>query len=201
VRPDIGPVVVSVAALVALVLAAPADAQHIEVAGGVNVGSIPRAENPLCRSARRLTGPGLSVRASVALGSLRLGAGVDHVTNGGVTEVADCVPRTGVSVDSVFAPAGRSATTISASAWLPALRVLRVGAEAGWVLDHSSWFVGPAVGARYRMLALEVAARRHATSFDEVTTDFGPPTVRELSRQSLVESSWGLIARLLLTTN
>jgi hypothetical protein len=178
----------------------PLVAQDFEFGGGVNVGGIPRAENPLCRSARRLTGPGLSLRGGVTLGSLHLSGTVDHVTNGGVTEVADCVPRTGVSVDSVFAPAGRSATTLGVTGWVPALRLFRVGIEAGWVLDHSSWFIGPAARARYGMFALEVAARRHATSFDEVTTDFGPPTVRELSRESRVESSWGLIARFLLTT-
>ncbi|HEX6065654.1 MAG TPA: hypothetical protein VFZ04_15595 [Longimicrobiales bacterium] len=189
------------AALLSFLVMQPLGAQSIEFGGGVNVGSIPRAENPICRSARRLTGPGLSLRGGVGLGALRLSGTLDHVTNGGRTEVADCVARTGVSVDSVFAPAGRSATTLSASAWVPALRVLQIGAEAGWVLEHSSWFVGPAVGARYRMFAFEVAGRRYATSFDEVTTDFGPPTVRELSRESRVETSWGVIARLLLTTN
>jgi hypothetical protein len=189
------------AALLTFLLIQPVAAQDFEIGGGVNVGDIPRAENPLCRSARRLIGPGLSVRGGVALGSLHLSGTLDHITNGGVTEVADCVPRTGVSVDSVFAPAGRSATTLGVTAWVPAWRLFRVGIEAGWVLDHRSWFIGPAAGARYRMLALEVAARRHATSFDEVTTDFGPPTVRELSRESRVESSWGLIARVLLTTH
>jgi hypothetical protein len=189
----------TMAALSVFLLMQPLVAQNLEFGGGANVGSIPRAENPLCRSARRLTGPGLSLRGGIALGSLHLSGTMDHVTNGGVTEMADCVPRTGVSVDSIFAPADQSATTLGVTAWVPALRVLRIGAEAGWVVDHSSWFIGPAIGARYRMFALEVAARRHATSFDEVTTDFGPPTVRELSRESRVESSWGLITRLLLT--
>lgn len=188
-------------ALCALALARPLAAQHLVFGGGVNFGSIPRAENPLCRSARRLVGPGLSARGGVALGALRLDAALDFVTNGGVTEVADCVPRTGISVDSVFAPAGSSATTVSAGAWLPALRMLRVGAEAGWVLDHSSWFIGPALGARYRSFAVEVTARRHAISFDEVTTDFGPPTVREIARRSRTERSWGAVARFLLVTH
>jgi hypothetical protein len=78
--------------------------------------------------------------------------------------------------------------------------MVRVGAEVGWVLDHSAWFVGPALGARYRMFALEVAIRRHATSFDEVTTDFGPPTGREIARRSRTERSWGAVARFLLVT-
>jgi hypothetical protein len=78
--------------------------------------------------------------------------------------------------------------------------MVRVGAEVGRVLDHESWFVGPALGARYRMFVLEVAVRRHAASFDEVTTYFGPPTVREIARRSRTERSWGGVARFLLVT-
>ena len=192
-----GLAILGIAVAIGIAPARPLAAQQFEFGGGVNFGSVPRAENPLCRSARRLVGPGLSLRGSVAAGPVRLGASVDHVTNGGVTEVADCVPRTGISVDSVFAPAGRSATNVSAMVWFPATRVLRVGAEVGWVVDHDSWFVGPTLGAKYRMFALEVVARRHATSFEEVTTDFDPP-VREISRRSRTERSWGGIVRLML---
>lgn len=188
------------AALLMFVPGAPLAAQNLHFGAGVNFGSIPRAENPLCASARRLVGPGVSARAGLAFRALRLSATVDHVTNGGVTEAAGCVPRTGISTDSVFAPAGTSATTLGATAWLPMSRILRAGAEAGWVLDHSSWFVGPALGAQYRRFGIEIAGRRFATSFDEVTTDYGPPFRGEVARASRVESSWGLIARVLLVT-
>jgi hypothetical protein len=77
---------------------------------------------------------------------------------------------------------------------------LRLGAETGRVLDHSSWFVGPAVGARYRNFRFEVTVRRHVTTFDEVTREFDPSTVREISRTSRSEHSWGAAVRFLLMT-
>ena len=191
---------IGIAVAISIAAARPLAAQKFEFGGGLNVGSVPRAETPLCRSARRLMGPGLSLRGAVAAGPVRLGASVDHVTNGGVTEVAGCVPRTGISVDSMFAAAGSSATNVSAMASYPVTRVLRVGAEVGWVPDHDSWFTGPMLGAKYRMFVLEVVGRRHMTSFEEVTTDFDPP-VREISRQSRTERSWGGIVRAMLLVN
>ena len=176
-----------------------AAAQHFSFAGGVNVGSVPRALAPLCASARRLGGIGLSGRVELSTIRVRVGATVEHVARIGVHDAASCIPRSGLSVDSMFARAGRSATTLAVNAWVPIDEMWRIGAEAGRVINHSSWFVGPALGARHKLVQIEVSARRHITRFDEITRDYGPSGVREISRLSRSEGAWGAVARLLIT--
>jgi hypothetical protein len=175
-------------------------AQRLVFGGGISAGSLPRALEPLCASARRLGGPGLSGHAALITGRVRLGVTVDHVARVGVRDAAECVPHSGISVDSLFARAGQSATSLAVNAWVPLGGVVRVGAEAGRVLNHSSWFMGPALGAQYGRIHLEVIARRHSTGFDEITRDYGQSSVREISRISRSEGSWGAVARLLITT-
>ena len=173
-------------------------AQRPFLEGGVATGNVPRALHPLCASARRLRGVGLSARGGLDGGGFRVGATVDFVGRFGVGEAAGCVPRSGISVDSSFAPAGNSATSLGVSGSVPIFEVLELGAETGWVLGHSSWFIGPTIGARFWRIRTEVAARRHVTRYDEVTRDFGMGSVRELSRASRSERSWGAVARVLV---
>ena len=184
------------AAVLTLALTQAAAAQRFVVGGGLNVGSVPRAMAPLCGSARRLNGAGLTGRIGLIAKSVRVTANVDFLAAGSVS-VAECVPRTGLGVDSVFEPAKRSATNFSAGVWIPVLDRVEVGAESGIVSSHASWFIGPSIGAQYGNLRLEGTLRRHTTSFDEVTREYGSGTTREISRSSQSEGSWGGTARLL----
>ena len=177
-----------------------AAAQRVFLGGGIDVGSVPRALEPLCRYARRLKGVGLTGRAGFDAGPVRLGATIDHIARIGVRDMAGCVPNSGIVVDSVFEPADNSSTSLGISALVPIASVLRIGAETGRVLDTEAWYVGPVVGAQYRWLLLEVAARRHSTPFDEVTRNYASGNTREVSRRSRSEGSWGVVTRLLLLT-
>ena len=178
----------------------PASAQQIVFGGGINGGSVPRAMAPLCDGARRLDGGGLSASAALVAKGMRLNANIDHVAKIGVVSVAGCVPGTGVSVDSSFAPADRSAFTLSAAAWIPVADQLDVGLETGWVIKHSSWFIGPAVGGQHRHVRAEIVGRLHINSFDEIMRDFNSSPVREISRRDRSERSWGVAARVMLLT-
>lgn len=170
-------------------------AQAITVGGGVSVGSVPRALAPLCASARRLDGWGVSGRVGLTAGFLRIGGAVDYLTRYGAMDVASCIPRSGIAIDSSFSSAGRSALTVALSAWIPVTSGVRVGAEAGRVINHASWFVGPALGAQYRRIGVEVGVRRHLTDFDEIVRNYGSGTTHEISRTRRSEDSWGLVAR------
>lgn len=186
--------------LVALVLsmASRLPGQGLFLEGGVNVGTAPRALEPLCGSARRLRGVGVTARGGMAAGAFRVGAALDYISRVGVRDAADCVPRIGTSVDSSFAPAGNSAATLSLGGSVAINRLLRVGAEGGWVVGHSSWYVGPTLGVQFRRARLEVAPRWHVTAFDDITREYGSSGVRETSRTSRFERSWGAVGRLLL---
>jgi hypothetical protein len=185
------------------ILTAPsaAAAQSLRVAAGVGAGSIPRALHPLCGAARRLKGAAAGIRGGVNLGRFDVGASVEHVTRLGVSDAAECVPRSGLNADSVFAVAGRSATTIALSGWSTTATIhpIRIGGEVGVVVGHSSWFVGPAVGAVLGRLRIEAAARRHVTRFDEITRDYTSNGVTEISRRPLTDAAWGGVVRLLMT--
>jgi len=174
------------------------NAQRLLLGGGVAAGTIPRALEPLCASARRLNGVGLTARVGLDAGSFQAVASLDYVSRLGVRDAADCVARSGIWVDSAFASAGNSATSLGVSGSIPLNRVLRIGAEAGHVLKHSSWFIGPALGVQVSRIRLEVSARRHFTSYDQITRDYQLGNVLELSRESRTEGSWGAAARLLL---
>jgi hypothetical protein len=179
----------------------PASAQQIVIGGGINGGSVPRAMAPLCNGARRLDGGGLSASGALVAKRLRLNANVDYVKQLGGMSVAECVARTGISTDSSFARADRSTFTLSAAAWLPIADRFDFGVESGWVINHASWFVGPAVGGQYGRVRAEIIGRLHLTSFDEITRDFNSVPVREISRSDESERSWGIAARVLLLTH
>lgn len=133
--------------------------------------------------------------------AFQVDASLEYVTRAGRYDVAGCVPRPpGVFVDSTFATAGNSATSVGVTAWIPTRTAVVAGIETGWVVGHSSWFVGPVVGVRYRHVRLELQGRRHATSFDEVTREYGQSSARELSRARSSEGSWGGVARVMLFT-
>jgi hypothetical protein len=178
----------------------PASAQQIVLGGGINAGSVPRAMAPLCNGARRLDGGGLSASGALVTKRLRLSANVDHVAVTGMS-VAECVPRTGISTDSSFARADRSTFTLSAAVWTPVADRFDFGVESGWVINHASWFVGPAVGGQYGRVRAEIIGRLHLTSFDEITRDFNSVPVREISRSDESERSWGIAARVMLLTH
>lgn len=178
----------------------PASAQQIAFGGGINGGSVPRAMAPLCDGARRLDGGGLSASAALVARRMRLNANLDHVSKIGGVSVAGCVPGTGIAVDSSFAPADRYAFTLSVAAWIPVASQLDLGLETGWVIKHSSWFIGPAIGGQHRHARAEIIGRLHISSFDEVTRDFNSSPVREISRTEQSEPSWGVAARILLVT-
>jgi hypothetical protein len=173
-------------------------AQGLLLGGGLNAGTIPRALEPLCGSVRRLRGVGATARAGIAGKHLAADATLDFVARVGVRDVAGCVARSGMHVDSSFAPAGNSASSLGVTGWVLLNPALRAGGEIGWVLGRSSWFIGPVVGAQTGNMRLEVAARRHIVTFDEVTRQYGSGTTHEISRRSASESSWGAVARLLL---
>ena len=173
-------------------------AQRLLLGAGAAAGTVPRALAPLCGSARRLNGVGVTARAGFDARSFRVFSSLDYVGRFGVTDAADCIARSGVWVDSTFAPAGNSATSLSIGGSIPLYNVVHIGAEIGRVLDHSSWFIGPAVGIQVRRVRIETAVRRHSASFEEITRENETGSVREISRKSRSESSWGAIARLLL---
>jgi len=120
-----------------------------------------------------------------------------HSALGDVLSYASVVPMPpGTSTHSSFAEAGTSATTINGDVWfLPDVPV-NPGIGAGWVPGHDSWFLSAGVGAQYRKLRLELTARRHRTSFDDVTYDVGNQSVREVGRVHRSEASWGGLATL-----
>jgi hypothetical protein len=173
-------------------------AQRSYLAAGVSTGSIPRALHPLCASTRRLRGVGLSASGGLSAGAFRVGATLDYIGRFGVGEAADCVPRQGTSVDSTFADADNTATSLSINAWAPAIGVLEVGAEGGWVLNHASWFIGPIVSIQFGRVRSEVAVRRHSTKYQEITRVYEPSNTREISRVARSEKAWGAVARVLV---
>ena len=176
-----------------------ANAQRVFFGAGAGVASVPRSLAPLCGSARRLTGPTFSAQAGLYAARLRVSTGLD-VTWRGYHEVASCIPGTGTSVDSVFAPAGTTATTAAGAISFLAARQLDLSVGAGWVPDHESWFISSGVGSQYRKIRAEVTARWHRTSFEEITREFTGQGVREISRSAHTEGSWGGAVRLLLVT-
>ena len=176
-----------------------ANAQRVFFGAGVGAASVPRSLHPICRSARRLTGPTLSAQAGFHARRLRVSTALDFTARG-YDDVASCVPNSGVTVDSIFAEAGNSEVTASGDIWFLATRQLSVSVGAGWVPDGRSWFASGGIGAQYRRIRVELTARRHSTSYDELTRDFTNPGVREISRSSHTEESWGGVMRLLLVT-
>lgn len=174
-------------------------AQGILFGAGVGVGSVPRSLSPLCGSARRLNGPTVSAQAGLFVKRLRVSTGVDYTARG-YTEVASCVPRAGISVDSIFAPARSSVMTVAGEVSFPATRQLSVSVGAGLVPSHRSWFISGGAGSQYRNIRAEIAARWHRISYDELTREFTGQGVRQISRSSHTEDSWGGIVRLLLVT-
>lgn len=171
--------------------------QTLVLGGGLNAGTIPRALEPLCGSARRLRGIGVVARAGVAASRFQVDATLDYVTRL-ARDAAECIARSGMSVDSSFARATNSAASVGLTGWVSLNRMFRTGLETGWVVDRSSWFIGPVIGAQARNVRIEIAARRHVVTFDEVTREYGSGTTRELARRSDSERSWGAMARLLL---
>ena len=103
-------------------------------------------------------------------------------------------------MDSTFGPSNTAALTASGDGWFLATRYLSVGVGAGWVPGRDSWFASGGIGLQYRKIRAEIVARRHSISFDEVTRDFTDSGVREVSRSSNTEHSWGGIVRLLFVT-
>lgn len=176
-----------------------ANAQRVFFGAGVGAASVPRSLAPLCGSARRLTGPTLSAQAGFHARRLRVSTGLDFTARG-YKDAASCVPKAGISVDSIFAQATNSEMTASGDIWFLATRQLSVSVGAGWVPDGRSWFTSGGIGAQYRRIRAEITARRHRTSFDELTREFTNPGVREISRSSHTEESWGGVVRLLLVT-
>jgi hypothetical protein len=195
------PTLHAITAALVLLCGAPAGAaaQRSFFGAGVGVASLPRSLTPLCGSARRLTGPTLNVLAGFHANRLRVSTGLD-ATARGYSDAAGCVPRVGTSVDSIFAQGTNSAVTAAGDVWLVVTRQLNLGVGAGWVPGHESWFLSGGLGSQYRKLRLELAARWHRASFEEVTRDFSVPGVREISRSSHTEGSWGGVVRLLLVS-
>ena len=191
----------AIIASLAVLLSTPvgANAQRVFFGAGIGAASVPRSLEPLCRSARRLSGSAFSAQAGFDAKRVRVSTTLD-LTVRGYREVAGCVPRIGVSVDSIFGPSNTAALTAAGDVWFLATRQLSVGAGAGWVPGRDSWFASGGVGVQYRKMRMEIVARRHRVSFDEITREFANPGVREISRSSHTEASWGGIGRLLFVT-
>ena len=176
-----------------------ADAQRVFFGAGVGAASVPRALAPLCGSGRRLNGADFSAQAGFLARLLRVSASLDYTARG-YTDVASCVPRMGISVDSTFGPSNTAALTASGDGWFLATRYLSVGAGAGWVPGRDPWFTSGGIGLQYRKVRAEIVGRRHHVSFDEITREFTNPGVREISRSSHTEHSWGGLVRFLFVT-
>ena len=176
-----------------------ANAQRVFFGTGVGAATVPRSLEPLCRSARRLNGAAFSAQAGFDANRLRLSTSLD-LTVRGYRDVAGCVPRVGISVDSIFGPSNTAALTAAGDVWFLATRQLSAGVGAGWVPGRDSWFMSGGVGVQYWKIRMEIVARRHRVSFDEITREFTNPGVREISRSSHTEESWGGIGRLLFVT-
>ena len=177
-----------------------ANAQRVFLGAGGGAASVPRSLPPLCGSARRLAGPTFSAQAGFLARRLRVSTGLDFTTRG-YDDAASCIPGAGISVDSIFAEASNSEVTASGDIWFLATRSLSVSVGGGWVPDGRSWFASGGIGGQYRRIRAEITARRHRTSFDEITREFTTPGgVREISRTSHTEESWGGVVRLLLVT-
>jgi hypothetical protein len=176
-----------------------ANAQRAFFAAGVGAASVPRSLAPLCGSARRLTGGSFSAQAGFLAKRLRVSTGLDFTARG-YSDAASCIPRAGISVDSIFGPANTASITAGGDAWFLATRELSVSVGAGWVPGRDSWFTSGGVGGQYRKIRAEILARRHRVSFDELTREFTNPGVREISRTSHTEHPSGWLVRLLFVT-
>ncbi len=176
-----------------------ANAQRAFFGAGVGVASVPRSLTPLCGAARRLNGASLSAQAGFYAKRLRVSAVLEGTARG-YADAAECVPRAGISVDSMYAPGSSAAVTAGAEMWYPATSHLGLSVGTGWVLDHRAWYLSGGVGWQYRKLRVEMVARRHRISFDEVRRDFGSGTTREISRSSQTEAAWGGLIRVVLVT-
>lgn len=187
--------------LVPLIFGTPfcANAQQTFFGAGVGAASVPRSLAPLCGSARRLTGGSFSAQAGFGAKRLRVVAGLDFTARG-YSDAASCIPRDGITVDSIFGPSNTAALTASGDVWFLATRLLSAGVGAGWVSGRDSWFTSGGVGGQYRKVRAEILGRRHHASFDEVTREFTNPGVREISRSAQTEESWGWLVRLLFVT-
>ena len=176
-----------------------ANAQRVFFGGGVGAGSAPRSLEPLCRSARRLSGANFTVQAGFLATRLRVSTSLDRIERG-YQEVAGCVPRSGITVDSTFGPSNTAAMTAAGDVWFLATRELSAGVGAGWVPGRDSWFASGGVGLQYRKIRAEFIGRRHWISFEEITREYSNPGVREISRSSHTEHSWGGLVRFLFVT-
>ena len=176
-----------------------ANAQRVFYGAGAGAGSVPRSLAPLCGSARRLNGATFSAQAGFYAKRLRVSTGLDFTARG-YSDAASCISKVGISVDSIFGPANTAALTTAGDVWFLATRQLSVSVGAGWIPGRDAWFTSGGVGAQYRKIRAEITARRHRTSFEEVTRDFASSGVREISRSSHTEDSWGGLARILLVT-
>jgi hypothetical protein len=185
--------------LLHIALLTDASAQRVFVGGGVGAARVPRAQNPLCRSARTLHGANLVAQAGVEVQRLRFTGSYDFVYSGS-TSVADCVPRTGIATDSLFADAGHQVSSLAAEAWYAAHPLIGLGAGIGFLPNHESWFLSAGLGTQFRFIRAEAFARRYHASFQEITRDYNQQPVVELSRESHTEASWGWTIRLLLVT-
>ena len=176
-----------------------AGAQRVFFGAGVGAASVPRSLEPLCRSARRLTGAAFSAQGGFDANRLRVATSLD-LTVRGYREVAGCVPRVGISVDSIFGPSNTASLTAAGDVWFLATRQLSAGVGAGWVPGRDSWFMSGGFGVQYWKIRMEMVARRHRVSFEQITREYTNPGVREISRSSHTEESWGGIGRLLFVT-
>src|SRR5688572_21992853 len=176
-----------------------ANAQRVFFGAGAGAASVPRSLEPLCGSARRLSGAAFSAQAGFDTNRLRVATSLD-LTVRGYSDTAGCVPRAGISVDSLFGPSNTAALTAAGDLWFLATRQLSVGGGGGWIPGRDSWFASGGVGVQYRKIRMEIMARRHRVSFDEITREFTNPGVSEISRSSHTEESWGGIVRLLFVT-
>jgi hypothetical protein len=176
-----------------------ANAQRTFFGAGVGAASVPRTLAPLCGSARRLKGGSFSAQAGFLAKRLRVSTGLD-LTARGYSDAASCIPRMGISVDSIFGPSNTASITAGGDFWFLATRQLSAGVGAGWVPGRDSWFTSAGVGGQYRKIRAEILARQHHVSFDEVTRDFTNPGVHEISRAPRTEHSSGWLVRLMFVT-
>ena len=130
----------SMLALLLVGLPVVARAQGAFVGAGLGATTVPRSLYALCASERRMSGASVSALAGYRAGRLRWVTSLD-ATHRGYGDAADCIARSGTAVDSVFAAGSSTVVTTSADVWYAAVERIDVGAGAGRVPGHGSWFV------------------------------------------------------------
>jgi hypothetical protein len=180
-----------------------ADAQDVKPFGGFGggVASVPRAGDSGCGTrAERMIGFSAELRGGLRFERLELGVRAARVFAGTHSAAADCfVPTSGLHTVYNYEDLGDAATTFDANAWYGAGR-LRLGAELGFISDHSTYAgLGLALATLRNRVRAEATGRMHRVPFVQTTYEYADSRViRTVSRTDETEVLPGFSARIVL---